>query len=336
MMRKKPSLKLVTGGILLGALLCSHKAEAIQVGRYSGEFMSDGAGARALSMGNASTTFSADVWSLYYNPAGLVGVNGPEAGLMHSERFAGVVQYDAVVYAVPERGERILAAGVLRSGVNGIPFTRLEHPGQPLGVNNRVVVDKIVSDGEYAFYLARAATVRAPIPLLGELSLNWGLAPKLIFKHIGSYRAYGLGLDAGVAYRSAGDDWFGAGASLRDACGTVLAWEQTGQKEVIVPTIRFGFGVGYSLVKLQANASVTIDGIYRFESLGDNGAFAVNAGGEYVIAKMVALRVGSEDGRLTYGGGLQISRFRVDYAFIGHRDLGDSHRVSINFQWGGN
>src|SRR5579862_1871021 len=47
-------------------------------------------GARAAGMGEAVTAGSDDVYSLYYNPAGLAQLNRPELGAYYSRLFAGL------------------------------------------------------------------------------------------------------------------------------------------------------------------------------------------------------------------------------------------------------
>ena len=52
--------------------------------KYSNEFLSLGVGAEAYGMGNAVVAQSNDVNSIYWNPAGLVGVEKwAEASFMH-------------------------------------------------------------------------------------------------------------------------------------------------------------------------------------------------------------------------------------------------------------
>ena len=295
------------------------------VARYGGEFMAGG-GARALSMGSAYTALSGDAWTLFWNPAGLPEVKTPEVGLMHSERFAGVVDYDAISLALPQPDASVLAFGVLRLGVNGIPFTRLEDPGSPISEGNRVEVEKFVNEGEYAFYVGKARRYK---------NWSWGIAPKLIFKHIGSdYRAYGLGIDAGVVIKPLPRIPIQAGLVMRDLLGTILAWEQTGRKEIITPTVRAGIAANVDFTALEARLTPTIDLSYRTENLGGSDAASVHLGMEYLVRKTVAIRIGSDDDRLTFGGGLILKPVSIDYAYIGHDDLGDTHRVSLTARWG--
>jgi len=317
-----------TNGAFLSLLLVFVLSTVAQadLARYSNESMAAGGGARALAMGSAFTALADDAWALFWNPAGLYRIDHNQAGLMHSERFGGVVDYDAGVFAQPRPDGSVWSAGFLRLGVNGIPFTGLEDNSLEHSESNRVIVTDYVNEAEYAFFIAQARSYK---------HWRWGVAPKLLFRHFGSeYRAYGLGVDAGVAGRPLTSIPIDVGIAVRDMLGTVLAWEQTGRKEVIPPTIRLGFAGTLELPKLEATLTPAVDVSYRSEVLGDSDAAALHMGFEYLVKHMVALRVGSNDGNLTLGGGLNLRTFAVDYAFTGHEDLGDTHRISLIVKWG--
>lgn len=297
--------------------------------------MATGGGARSLALGGANTALSADAWSLFWNPSGLLRVKGPEAGFMHSERFGGIVDYDAGSYAVPRQDGSVVSAGFIRLGVNGIAFTRLENPGQPHSETNRVEVDKWVNEAEYAFYAGIANDFESSVWAGPFRSWRWGIAPKLIFKHFGTdYNAFGLGVDAGISGRIFKDIPIETGLAVRDLAGTVLAWAETGRKEIITPTLRAGIAGTFELPSLEATLTPVVDVSYRTEAIGDSDAVAVHAGFEYLVRHTAALRIGSDDGRLTFGGGLQLKPVSIDYAYIGHDELGDTHRISATIRWG--
>ena len=289
--------------------------------------MANGGGARPLAMGGAYTALSEDAYAIFWNPAGLYSVSNPQLGLMHSERFSGVVDYDVAGIALPQPDKTVIGFGLIRLGVNGIPFTRLEDPGSPISESNRVEIDKIVTEGEYAFYAAKSGQFH---------NWSWGVAPKLVFKHIGSeHQAYGLGFDAGVRGRPI--EWLPVttGFAVRDVLGTLLVWD-TGHTEVIVSTLRLGIAAEFNLSALEAKLIPVADIDYRMEALGESNALAHHIGLEYLIRDAIGLRIGSDNGELTFGGGLNLKPVSIDYAFIGHDELGETHRISITARWGMN
>jgi len=315
--------------LLLGAFLLYpiHSTFCDVIARYSAEFMAGG-GARALAMGNAHIALASDAWAIFWNPAGLSKITVPQAALMHSERFEGVIDYDVAALALPQPDGSVISTGIIRLGVNGIPFTEKQFSDQPLSDENRVEITKIVNEGEYAYFAAKANH-------FGRWS--WGISPKLIFKHIGSkYRAYGLGIDMGIRGKPLESLPVEAGLAIHDLLGTPIAWEQTGHKEIIVSTIRLGLACQFDVSSLEAQITPAVDLSYRLESAFDSDAADYHLGLEYLIRHTVALRVGSDNGRLAFGGGLQLKPVSIDYAFIGHDKLGDTHRISITARWGRN
>jgi len=309
--------------VLLVVLISIVRADT---GRYSDESMVSGGGARVLAMGSACIAQIDDAWALFWNPSGLMNITRTEFGLMHSERFVGVVDYDAAAYATPLPDNTVWAVGLLRLGVNGIPFTKLENSDSLHSDLNRVEVAKYVNEGEYTLFAAKA----------GQYGRwRWGIAPKLLFRNFGmDSRAYGLGIDVGAGGRVFSALPIEAAITVRDLLGTVIAWEQTGYKEVIPPTIRVGLAGDIELLSLEARIVPSVDLSYRFDLLGDEEAIALHLGLEYLVKDVFALRVGDNDGRFTFGGGLRLKPISIDYAFIGHDYLGDTHRISITTRWG--
>ena len=45
----------------------------------------------------------------------------------------------------------------------------------------------------------------------------------------------------------------------------------------------------------------------------------------------LALRAGMEARNFSAGGGIRVRRFGMDYAYLDHRDLDSSHRVSLSY-----
>lgn len=92
----------------------------------------------------------------------------------------------------------------------------------------------------------------------------------------------------------------------------------------------YKFGVAYSQpnrLTLAVDLSKPIDNRFR-----------VNAGGEFVLMKTLALRGGYNssnelDNGFTGGAGVRIRSISIDYAFVPFGVLGNTHRVSAMFQF---
>lgn len=355
-------MKRILFGVIVSASLPAAAA------KYAGEFMYVGAGARALGMGGAFCSVADDATAAYWNPAGLVSLPGREIQLMHSERFGGLVRYDYLAYAQPYGGSAISASlfrtdagdiadttglewldtgsdGVAGEDGAGVPgdsgsddYDPLTNPG---GTENNGRWDPgeelIYDEGriswgsavDYALYLSWAR------PLTDELSL--GASMKVIQRTLMDHSAFGAGLDAGIRWTPS--DVFAAGLNLQDAVGTHIFWD-TGSNESVVPTAKLGASTVWSLGRLSTVVTMSADGDFRFEGRKYSAQYHVgdvsldtHFGAEFLVRDRVALRLGTSEGSFTAGAGLRIGIIghpvNLDYAFLGHEDLDDTHRISL-------
>ena len=317
---------------LLAILAATAPLSAQHVAKYAGDFMSVGAGARALGMGGAYVAVAEGSIASYWNPAGLMRLDYPEIHLMHAERFAGVVKYNFATAAWPYRSDATFGIGLMRLGVDDIPITALKNPDLPLGavfedengqpVRNVPVVVKDVNDVEYVGYFSFAR------PWRGNRLI--GANVKLIRKSVGENSAWGLGFDLSLLmplYRRVR-----MGVTFQDVTTTLIAWD-TGNRELVSPNVKWGLAVPFRFFKLDGLAAADLDvrGEGRkFASQFHVGgiSFDSHAGVELVYRKVAFLRFGADLGRLTAGAGVQLPKLRFDAAYLSHQDLGDTYRIS--------
>ncbi|MGC4231530.1 MAG: PorV/PorQ family protein [Niabella sp.] len=188
-----------------------------QFRKYSNEFLNIGAGARGLAMGSAQVASVTDGTSGYWNPAGLVNVQGhTQINLMHSEYFAGIGKYDFVNVALPTTNEkRVLGLTALRFAVDDIANTLfLVNPDGSLNYNNI----QTFSSADYAFLLSYGQNLKKT----ENSTVNFGANAKVIYRGVGKFaQAWGFGLDAGLQIFK--DKWrFGIAA--KDVTSTFNTW----------------------------------------------------------------------------------------------------------------
>jgi hypothetical protein len=313
-------------------------AQAVEIGKYAGEFLSTGVGARALGMGGAYVAFSGDVTTGYWNPAGLSTITYPEAAAMHSRRFGGVVNYDYAGVAVPFRQQDGLGLSVIRLAVDDIPYTALPRPDLAVGevytdeqgreMSNRPYVTRMVNDAEYGVFLSYAHR--------HNHRFSYGANVKFVSKRVGDHSAWGIGFDVGVIWNPV--ERLLVGANLQDATTTLLAWN-TGTRELIAPTLKTGLGYPIFFRSLNTRLIVALDTDFRFEGreyaaqahLGPVSA-DTHIGTELLFRRIVAIRLGADTGHLTAGAGLHLPRLDIDYAFLSHDEFESTHRVSIRLR----
>ncbi|MGQ9560357.1 MAG: PorV/PorQ family protein [Candidatus Oleimicrobiaceae bacterium] len=307
-----------------------------RVAKYAGEFMSVGVGARALSMGGAYVAVARDVTAGYWNPAGLAGLSYPQLAAMHAERFAGIVNYDYVGAAAPLGRTLGVALTVTRTAVDDIPIaTRLRNPELSLGevytengvpVRNTPLIEKYVTDAEWTWVLSlgRARSDR----------LWYGASAKLVHKSVGDFDAWGLGFDVGARWNAVGR--LLVAGTLQDVTTTVLVWDSTGTRELLLPTLRLGAAHLLSVPWLRGELVSAVDLDVRVEGRKiaaqlhyGSASMDLHMGLEYLFQRVVALRLGYDVGHLTFGVGVRLPQLDVDYAYLSHDQLGATHRISL-------
>ncbi len=192
-------------------ILISQVSLAQTIRSFSNEFLNIGVDAAAFGMGNAVTSFTNDVNSIYWNPAGLVGLADYQGSLMHAEYFQGIANYDYIGFAKPINNESTVAISIMRFGVDDIlNTTQLIQDGQ---INYDRV--SLFSAADWAVNVAYAKKL-----IVKEL--NIGVNAKIVRRKIGDFASsVGFGLDAGIQFQRA--DWK-IGLMLRDITTTFNAW----------------------------------------------------------------------------------------------------------------
>jgi len=326
--------------LLLPALLGPGTARAT---RYAGEFLRIGVGARALGMGSAFVGLADDGTAAYWNPAGLATLSQRQVTAMHAEQFGSIVQYDFLSYVMPVgaagKPRQAISVSLVRLGVSDIPDTRglqiidqngngkFDYPEDLLVVDeSRFVFD---SDNDAALLFSYARDIRPGLSLGGNF--------KYIRQWLGdSLRSNGFGLDLGLLYVGKS---FSMGATLRDATTTRILWN-TGTGEFIAPSLRLGAAKtrGFRDRRHLVTAALDVQVGFSDERLSSQAhlggvTFEFHPGLEYWYDRRLALRAGFEAQNFTAGAGLRYHRLGLDYAFLDHRDLDASHRVSGSYSF---
>ncbi|WP_233098750.1 PorV/PorQ family protein [Aureibaculum flavum] len=197
--------------IILILLFLPLVVPAQTIRNFSNEFLSIGVDASAFGMGKAVTASSNDVNSIYWNPAGLVGLNDYQGSLMHAEYFQGIANYDYIGFAKPINDESTIAIAVMRFGVDDIlNTTQLIQDGQ---INYDRV--SLFSAADWAVNVAYAKKLIVK-------DLNVGVNAKIVRRNIGGFASsIGFGLDAGLQFKR--NNWQ-FGLMLRDITTTFNAW----------------------------------------------------------------------------------------------------------------
>ena len=308
-------------------------------------FLSVSTDARATAMGEAFTTIEGSSTSLFYNAAGLAGINTTvDLSLSQMKWIADITYLSGAVAFTPFEG---------RYGVIGVSFMTIDY-----GSFNFTQV----AANEQGYQDIEGW----PTPSAYVIGLGYGRALSDHFSVGGQvkYAYQSLGQSIVPAYTSTVD---GSGKTVRDttydlrdySIGT-LAFDfgtlyKTGLKSLAfgVAINNFAQEVKYERENFQLPLSfrigVSMNLLDLIPGIGEDHSFYasidavhprsydeyLNIGGEYVFSKTVALRVGyithHPDYDLTVGVGVQKMGIAVDYSFMPHRIFNNIHRISVKF-----
>lgn len=312
---------------------------SVAADKYAADFLTIGVGARALGMGGAFVALANDASASYWNPAGLALLDRGEMLFMHSEQFGDLANHDYFGFVQPLAGDAQASVGVslIRFSVDDILVTRDAfedlsgdgewQPGEPIYIDQF----KVDSDVEYGLLLSYAREFSDQLFLGGNV--------KLLRQGLIDNTSFGMGLDLGAMYFASPDLSFGL--RLADATTTRISWD-TGTQETLAPSV--SVGVRYTVSMPAAlNGDVTVAGDLRQAFDGSDevsqlgGGAEAMVGMEYWFKRALAARAGSDAGNFTAGAGLRVAQvlggMGVDYAFLAHDDLGDTHRVSASVRF---
>lgn len=315
--------------IMLLGILGLHSAVAdTGFRKYAGEFMTIDVSARGQALGGAFTALANDVYATFYNPAGLSQLTATQIGFTHTQQFIASVNYDYIGFARPISDNKAIGFSLIRLGVDNIKDSRT---AGILGIDGELLnidfsqVEKFNS-ADYVFFLSMSNRLNE--------QLAWGFNIKLVRRDLANHSANGLGFDAGFLY-TLSNRWKFSGM-FRNITTTLVAWD-TGEKELVSPTLRFGTSYLIPLPGLNGHLIPNIDLIMQTQrSTNLASGFGSDmlsgaVGGELLINEVVALRGGYDElQRLNLGVGIRIPHINVDYAFTSFDDeLGNAHRIGL-------
>nr|WP_146185127.1 PorV/PorQ family protein [Flavobacterium pallidum] len=174
--------------------------------------MNIGVDAAALGMSNAVVASTGDVNSGYWNPAGLISVEGQQAALMHASYFANIAQYDYAAYAKNIDDRSAWGISLIRFGVDDILNTTQLIDAEGNIDYNRI---SLFSAADYGLTLSYARKLKVP-------GFQYGVNAKVIRRVIGKFASsWGFGFDVGLQFER--NDWK-FGLMVRDITTTYNVW----------------------------------------------------------------------------------------------------------------
>ena len=288
------------------------------VGTTGSEFLNVDVGPRGIAMGVAYSAVTADAFSLYWNPAGLSQVPKASFAAMHNEYLAGIkMQYLAYAHRLDENS--VLAGGLRYMDVG--PIDGADINGNPTAS---------FRPRNYVYEAGWGQKINDLSDSERDISL--GVTGRFLHSDLLAH-ADGFAGDLGVQAHY-------TEAALPFQFSFVAQNMGKGQKfDQVRDTLpfrgRFGAAIQPNRFSLASLELVLPASNQPFLAVGSEmvletpgGVTAALRGGYNSF-----IQTGGVEGfrGLSFGFGVKLMNFSVDYAFVPFGILGDSHRVSVGW-----
>ncbi len=304
-----------------------------KLGTSGAQFLKMDVDARVVGLGGANAAFSQGAMSVYYNPAGIAGMEGNSLAFSYTDWIADI-KYNYLAYARPVAGFGNIGVHLAVLTMDDMDITTVEEPdgtGDTFGANSWVV----------GISNAYQLTDR----------FSFGVTAKYIREKISDLSSSSVAFDVGTLYytgfrtlriamttRNFGTDTHYGGTGLettldQDNDPTTLPVEVRLNTEYHALPLTFRLGLAYDFeFGPDSKLMAALDG-YNTRDRGQQGS----AGLEYSWQDKLALRVGykieADEEGIALGGGydFEISGFGmlgINYAWADLGRLENAHRFS--------
>ena len=302
--------------IFLFFLITFPGAKASSSGTAGFEFLRTHIGARPSAMAGAFVSFSGDIHSLYFNPAGLAGIPGRLAAATYLNHMLDF-QSGFAAYTQPLKNIGQLAVGI--NYMNYGDFDETTTNGEKVGS---------FSAGSFAVISSLARSFNK--------DLMAGVSLKFIHSSIDNYGSSAFALDAGAIYHVPFIEGLNIGIGVYNVGQAITAFVDEKDK---LP-MNFAIGASKSLAHLPLTWGITVN-----KYIDDD--VQVKVGGEFTLAEGFYLRLGYNSlGRdqkvgadndqfagISFGLGMDWQQYEFNYGLSSFGALGYLNRLSFSYNF---
>jgi hypothetical protein len=284
-----------------------------KVGTRAFDFLKIQIGARPMAMGGAFTGVADDETSLYYNPAGIVSLEGKRfiAGY-HNNIFD--MQSGLIGYIHPLSEEKKVAL-----------YINYLNYGEFIRTDDRGIKDGTFGGSDILFAAGYAMTISPDLQVGGTI--------KFIYEKIDAFSATGAALDLGGKY-SFDYGRTTVGLMIQNLGGQLGSFVENGEKNPLPLCLKIGTSRRLRGLPVLAAADVIFP-------TDNDPYFAI--GTEWMNMKPLYLRVGwssfgsnyktgagNDDlAGFSFGFGVEYRNMQISYTISPEADLGTSHRITF-------
>lgn len=285
-------------------------------------FLRNDVSARAAALGGSFITMTDDPNLIFYNPSALATIQTRQVSFGFFKHLLDINSGHAS-YA-----QEITNFGSVGAGITYIhygEFTRTDEIGNKLGT---------FSANELAVLVGYAGTL--------QLGFHYGANAKFIFSKIAEVSSSAMAIDVGVLY-SFEDPRLTIGMSMLNVGTQVDPYVNT--RESLPLDLKIGATIQPEHLPLLLNLNFHKLNESQSDILMHFRAFSV--GGEFLVSEAVRLRFGYNNERrrelkigtsagmagLSFGAGVIVDMYKLDYGFNSYGKIGSMHRVSIRLSF---
>lgn len=327
-------MKKLTVFLVLGTFCLVHRPGLAQVsgfdqvGTTAFQFLKVIPNARAAAMGDATAATMHSSEAAFFNPAGLVHAPAFDVSLSYLDWFLDV-NITSLSLSRRLNGLGTFAVHALVTNLGEIEETRVDQllRDETTGIYNPGLTGRTVSAGAFTIGVsfARALTDK----------FSFGVTAKLAREDLIAETATAVVFDGGLAYRT-GFRSLLLGVALQNFGAEVKYLDES---YPLPQTLKIGVAgdlVGPDGAFVLSSPSHRVQVAYDLSQTRDHSQ-QQHVGFEYSFSDFFTLRGGYkinfDEESWTVGGGLKLSRFRVDYAYNDFGAFLDSvQRFTINFE----
>ncbi len=268
-----------------------------------------GAGSRALGLGRSFVSIADDASSVYWNPATLRNVQQAQLMFMYMPVFGDFTGADYVYFGAvyPTLNAGAFGAGFQRIGAK---FDAYDEFSSSLGEQSYSESQILIT---YAFE-------RRSKWVLGTLAT--GASFKIVSQNVDPYSSTAPGVDVGFRWIPDAAPSFAIGVNLQDISGA----EQKLAVDTDVTYRTIMAGAGYTR-RFDNGSALRL--LFQVD-MPEKADSRYHAGAEYEFSRYIALRAGYDEGNISFGFGVNVSAFGVDYAYLSRDEAGQSHPVTFS------
>ncbi len=293
-------------------------------GRSVYSFIHNDASARMAGIGGSAVAMRHDPSLIFYNPAGLYGLQSPRASISYMRHIVDI-QSGFISYAQSFKDYGWFGAGI--AYVDYGSQTHVDHLENIIGSFNPADLAFIISYSNSIF----------------DENFSFGLSTKFFYSSFTPEDiSTGIALDIGMQYYLPQQD-LTIGASILNAGRQITAYENT--RESLPIDLKIGVSKGLEHLPLVLSVN--------FHHLNDDtgGTFdrlrGFTVGGEFTVTDAVQLRfgyrnemrqdlqIGSTIGLAGFSAGLgvHIQNYNFDYGFTSLGRIGSLHHITLQYSF---